>query len=521
MKALVATVNYLLLVDLQTGAVNVIESERPEYYGISWWENSDSLVLSHSGIANDSLFDLESYVTSEKGYLSLGKTKTSCFLSQPHQILCAPNKWVIATNTGRNCITLYDPSNDFYKDIRINDIHWDRLGKENSCGEHFNSVYLKNNRLYVMAHRFKKTSHVLEFSYPDCTLLEIYETKQRSGLHNLWVDDSGNIIACHSEAGELIEVKSNETIWATGLYHNTRYSRGLAATTDTIIVGDSEVTTREGRKNSPSVLWIVDRKTLNAIDYMQLGSYGSVHEVRILDVADDAHHGKIFKGTANLIKKSEEYTAESKERLERNRKQKLANSREWQTNHHVFKDFNCILNGWTLKGNGWVGPKNEAFTLGTLKASLNDNFTISLKYYFPPSGILSSQHLSMFVGYQGSDDNNMIAIMLTHATGRRDATLSLMINEDGVWKSKGTLLTSVKNKGRLSVSRNGDQLTIVCNKSLPIVKKFSFEELDGEVGVRCLGSQFKNFSLSNDSADYANNRIRKKVKAICQKLGVI
>lgn len=54
MKALVATVNYLLLVDLQTGAVNIIESNRPEYYGISWFEGSDSLVLSHSGLSNDS-----------------------------------------------------------------------------------------------------------------------------------------------------------------------------------------------------------------------------------------------------------------------------------------------------------------------------------------------------------------------------------------------------------------------------------------------------------------------------------
>ncbi|MEO8400831.1 MAG: hypothetical protein ABI597_03405 [Gammaproteobacteria bacterium] len=517
MKALVATVNYLLLVDLQTGAVNIIESDRPEYYGISWWENSDSLVLSHSGLANDSLFDLESYVTSEKGYLSFDNKKTQCFLSQPHQIICAPNNWVIATNTGRNCVTLYDPSNDFYKDIRVNDIHWDRLGKENSCGEHFNSVYLKNNRLYVMAHRFKKTSHILEFSYPDCTLLERYETKQRSGLHNLWVDDSGNIIACHSEAGELIEVKSNETIWATGLFHNTRYSRGLAATTDIIIVGDSEVTTREGRKNSPSVLWIVDRKTLNAIDYMQLGSYGSVHEVRILDVADDAHHGKIFKGMANLEKKREEH----QERLEQNRKQKLEYSREWQTNHHVFKDFTCILNGWTAKKNGWVGPKNESFTLSTAKESLDDNFTISLNYFFPKSDILSSQHLGLIVGYRGIDDTNMIAIMLEHATGRNDATLSLMINEKGIWKSKGTLLTSVRKKGKLSVSRSGDQLTIICNRSLPIVKKFRLEELDGAVGVRCLGSLFKNLSVGNNSSDYANNRIRKKVKAICQKLGVI
>lgn len=440
-------------------------------------------------------------------------TKTPCFLSQPHQLICAPNNWIIATNTGRNCFTLYDPSSGFYKDIRINDIHWDRLGEDNSCGEHFNSVYLKNNRLYVLAHRFKKTSHILEFSYPDCILLERYEIKQRSGLHNIWVDDSGNMMACHSDAGELIEVKSNETIWATG---SPCYSRGLAATTDIIIVGDSIVTsTRESRKNSSTVLWVINRKTLNTIDYLQLGAFGSVHEVRILDVADEAHHGKLFTGLTHLEKIIDEHQEISAQQ----RKEKINNSQEWQLNRHFLKDFNCIINGWTVNDAGWVAPKSGGFTLALAKKSPVDNFTFSLEYSFPESPTLSIQHVSLVVGWRGNDDTNMLAILVMHSAETNSVSLSLWFNENGAWKSED-LLSTVHNTGMLSVTRVGNQLEIICNKS-KITKKFHLTELEGSVGVRCLGSQFKNFTITDYIEKHSNNKIQKKVIAMCKKLGVV
>lgn len=497
MKALVATVNYLLLVDLRSGKVDVIESHRPEYYGISWWEGSDSLVLSHSGVANDSLLDVESYINSEKGYFSFGKTHSQCFLSQPHQILCAPNQWIIATNTGRNCITLYNPSSGFYKDIRINNIHWDRLGKDNPCGEHFNSVFLKNDYLYVLAHRFKRCSQVLKFSYPDCVLLETYEIKQRSGLHNVWVDDAGNIIACHSDAGELIEVKTNETIWASG---SSYYSRGLAATADVIVVGDSQIATRENRKTLPSDLWIVDRKTLNALDYLPLGPYGAIHEVRILDVEDEAHHSKIFDGLNHL----EDAILERQNVLAEHRKEKLKHSQKWQNDRQLLQQFHCILNGWTVN-DGWIAPKNEGFTLALAKQIPTKNFTASFDYSFPHSSALSNQHISLVVGYRGEDDTNMLAILINYSIDNEVAVVTLWANVNGHWDAREVLFATAPKDGRLSVTQIDNKLTITCNNLSPVIKRFSPEELRGAVGIRCLGSQFKNFLVTNPTKTTGQN----------------
>jgi len=81
MKALVTTINHLLLVDLSLRTVNVIESNRTEYYGISWWENNPTLVLSHSGLNNDTTLDIDSYMHSEKGYLSFDQLQTPDFFT--------------------------------------------------------------------------------------------------------------------------------------------------------------------------------------------------------------------------------------------------------------------------------------------------------------------------------------------------------------------------------------------------------------------------------------------------------
>ena len=108
MLALVATPRFLLLVDLESRRVSVIEDGRQEYYGITWRPGGDQLILSHSGLDNESLVDLESYALSEVGWISAGPLHSSRFLSQPHQILCGPDGRVICTNTGRNSVVVID-----------------------------------------------------------------------------------------------------------------------------------------------------------------------------------------------------------------------------------------------------------------------------------------------------------------------------------------------------------------------------------------------------------------------------
>ncbi len=120
--AVVATIQYILLVDLTTKQVVPLVKHRPEYYGISWFRNAASLVLSHSRIDNATLLDLRSYVHSEVGIISLGENESAPFLSAPHQILCAPDGRVICTNTGRNAITVFDPQQPtYFQEFKLSD----------------------------------------------------------------------------------------------------------------------------------------------------------------------------------------------------------------------------------------------------------------------------------------------------------------------------------------------------------------------------------------------------------------
>ncbi|MBV9390822.1 MAG: hypothetical protein JOY96_02915 [Verrucomicrobia bacterium] len=87
----VTTPHYLLLVDLDTRLVRPIECHRREYYGITWQVGGQDLYLSHSGLDNEALLDIATYALSEAGWISYGKHETGKFLSQPHQIICAPD----------------------------------------------------------------------------------------------------------------------------------------------------------------------------------------------------------------------------------------------------------------------------------------------------------------------------------------------------------------------------------------------------------------------------------------------
>lgn len=463
--------------------MQIVESHRREYYGISWWEDSDAPVLGHSGLKNEHLTDLAAYANSEKGCLSFGHKHSAKFLSNPHQILCAPNGWVITANTGRNCITIYDPKSTFCKELRVNDIRWDRLGKDDLSGEHFNSVYIKNDRLYALAHGFYKYSYVLEFSYPDCTFIAKHDIKQRSGLHNIWVDDAGNMISCHSEAGELIEIKSNQPLWRGG---STLYPKGLAATQDMIIVGDGDRAERHERTASQTGVWLIDRKSLGTIDFIALGPYGPVHEVRVLDIPDEAHHGKPFKNMAYFSQHNF---------LQKHREKKLAKYYEIK-NNPLHNQFTYITGHFEMDQSGWMYPKpaqiESPLVIALAKKQPKRDFQLSIDYHFADP---HDQHLSLIVGYRGSQDNNMSAIFLHH-TINKTCHLYLMKNNDGIWGNPEVLYPNVEHKGKLSVDRSGSKLKITCGSLKPVYKELSIDELEGDVGIRCQGSQFKNFVVA-------------------------
>jgi hypothetical protein len=286
---LVSTPGFIIYHDTNSAKSEILESGRGNYYGITWSQAGSELVLSHSGVDEQSLVDLTTYATSEKGYLTIGGQTTWQFLSAPHQILWVDDMIVI-TNTGRNALAKLNPRDHSIVQHRYDAILWDRLSSTSFDGAHLNSLYRKGDTLYAVAHNFKKGSYILELDWPSLEEKGRRGVRNATGIHNLWIDETGRFIACDSNSGALIDANTAETLWNNP--SEGGYTRGLAATDKIILVGHSENSPRTHRRFSETGLWILDRPNLRMLDYQYLGHFGAVQDVRIVDEPDLCHHGK-------------------------------------------------------------------------------------------------------------------------------------------------------------------------------------------------------------------------------------
>lgn len=245
------------------------------------------MALSHSGVDEQSLVDLATYATSEQGYLTIGKETTWKFLSAPHQILWVDDT-IVVTNTGRNALTRLAPRDHSIIQYRYDAALWDRLSTASFDGAHINSLFRKGDALYAVAHNFNRGSYILELDWPTLEEKERRRVRDATGIHNLWIDETGRFIACDSNNGSLIDANTSETLWYG---RSGGYTRGLAATDEAILVGHSEISPRASRRFSETGLWVLDRN-FRMLDYQYLGHFGAVQDIRIVDVPDLCHHGK-------------------------------------------------------------------------------------------------------------------------------------------------------------------------------------------------------------------------------------
>ena len=294
---LISTPKFLLRHNLESGRTFVVENSRPEYYGISWFQGGKNIVLSYSGVDNASLVDLQAYAHSEVGWLSHGRHASWPFLSQPHQLLCIEDRHIAVTNTGRNCVTIVDRGNWSIRNVRFNDILWDRLDRERPVGSHFNSLDYRNGRLCVLAHNFGKNSFMEEIDWP--TLKRVRSINfEATELHNLWVREDGRILSCDSMRGSLIELTSGEILWSANKANCL--VRGMACMKDALFVGASDCAPAEDRSFSHGGIWVLHPRTWETRDYIALGRVGAIHEIRILDAPDFCHPNGTLRLTSEL-----------------------------------------------------------------------------------------------------------------------------------------------------------------------------------------------------------------------------
>ncbi|UKS24974.1 TIGR03032 family protein [Paenibacillus sp. HWE-109] len=479
---LVTTTCYLLLVNLEDGQVIPLEGNRQEYYGISWFKGDDRLVLSHSGIQNSKLKDLATYAVSERGWISAGEEKSPFFLSAPHQILCTSDDKIVCTNTGRNVITTIELSKPgYYHECGLSSERWDRLSPDVFSGDHLNSVFIKDDKLYVIAHRFKKGSWLGVFSYPEMQLLNIENLGPRSGLHNIWITDQGQRISCDSERGSLIDLDESTPVWISG---SPIYTRGLAAHGNYVVVGESQQTGRDLRHSSISGLWIIDRSTWKAIDHISLGPYGVVHEVRLLDVPDMAHHNIPFAGLGKLL--------ERESMLKDFSRKSLDVSKMIYENRSIWMNYEMIFGSPLFREDRFLHAD-----LGQLSLimKLHEDDHISFDFSFLELEDLNVRHISAVLDYKGEGDDRQMSLFLIQPCSESESVLSIWKNEGDSWERLSQFeYTGLPISGNMKVEENNDEMTIYINgiKLASInYADISEHQRTGAFGVRWTGAAIK------------------------------
>jgi hypothetical protein len=206
---------------------------------------------------------------------------------QPHQIECNGAS-IVCANSGRNCITVFgldlSPHHCYPTTARYD------IGAGERKANHFNSVHISGGVLYVLAHNYANPSAVWMFGWPSLELIDVVGTNT-SWSHNIMRNDA-DCWVCNSKAGAVYSLREHRDIWT--MKPGGFITRGLAATSDYLFVGLTPVAARGDRKNCDSAICVLDRNTLGVLQTYRFEAVGGIHEIRLLDVADDCHGGRII-----------------------------------------------------------------------------------------------------------------------------------------------------------------------------------------------------------------------------------
>lgn len=282
---LIATARALLKHETASNATVVLDHEAPAYYGVSWFPNNANVYLTNSGGVGN-LTSIEGYMRSEIGHMSvLGKTASPQLFSNPHQLRCIEPPYVAVTNTGRNALTIVNTDDWSIRELRIDDVHWDRFDPLGQ-GSHFNSIDFRDGRLHVLAHNFDAGAYEWQIEWPSLKTISRRPLPGKQ-LHNLWHRDNDTYIACDSPNSGLIELNSGRSLWQHP--EHKFYTRGLASDGRHIYVGTTEIAARGERDTRSSRVIVLDAETYQMQASIDLGPFADVNEIRVADGVDLCH----------------------------------------------------------------------------------------------------------------------------------------------------------------------------------------------------------------------------------------
>jgi len=184
---------------------------------------------------------------------------------------------ILITNTYHNEIIFYNLEKERITKKQI--INGELNNKRKSLNyAHCNSIFSKDNSIYFMFHnettKTNKSSQIAKYS-KDFKSIEIFEIKA-GNAHNIYIKDN-EFLFCNSNNNSLM-IKNKEP------FKCDYFTRGLSISDDIILVGGSEISSREKRKYSSGKVFVLNNQ------YKKLGEFqvpAPVHDIRRLDKKDE------------------------------------------------------------------------------------------------------------------------------------------------------------------------------------------------------------------------------------------
>ncbi len=166
-------------------------------------------------------------------------------------------------------------------------------------------------------------------------------------------------------------------------------------------------------------IWIVDRKSLRTQDYVPLGPYGAVNEVRLIDVPDFAHHGTPLAGGREAI---------GARVAEGTRSTRLRASHTAQESAPYWRRFVPVLGSPVADEDGWRTSTNELFiaVLRKSEPGLGCEYRLTAE---------RGAHVSLIAGYRGNGHDTHMDAFLLQREGQT-AALSLWRHEGAGWRQE-------------------------------------------------------------------------------------
>jgi len=275
MKLLVTTYNFAAVYDLESGSLSKIHEGAGKYFGVSWDSDTVYMGLGRRAFLGEKYGDNEKILCFNRQLQFTGELfNTNIGLTNVHQLLVKDAiLWMV--NTGKNRIDTYH-----LHDRKIK--YWyPHFFKRNKNYNHFNSIYIQDNRLYLLAHNDTNPSRVYIYRYPQLSLLQ--KITLGTQAHNLLVDGD-EIYICDSAGSKNVISSRN-----SAFHIEEGYTRGIAASESHLFVGVSNKAERGRRQDGDCRIVIFNRKNKIPEKHITLKDAGNIYEIRILDAWDYAH----------------------------------------------------------------------------------------------------------------------------------------------------------------------------------------------------------------------------------------